>query len=238
MDEGVRGVARILRALQLSNKSLTAYYSELKTMGVLGRDGKPIPPHFREVEIGGTQYKLDYTKRLAEGSEEKAVFVANLESEGSKFEAVVKFAHSYCEAAHKLLVNELLAPRLHFCKKLEDVGMYVVIMDLVKEPAGITEMLGDQEFTTKVAKNMEKAVRLLHAAGMVHGDLRRPNILVQESGNVQIIDFDWCGKEGEVRYPATINLAQIHWADGVTREGMIKKEHDREMLKDLLIQWK
>ena len=42
----------------------------------------------------------------------------------------------------------------------------------------------------------------------VHGDIRDSNLLVRmEDGKLEIklIDFDWGGKEGELRYPVLIN---------------------------------
>lgn len=37
-----------------------------------------------------------------------------------------------------------------------------------------------------------------------------------------LIDFDWCGKVGEVRYPNDITLGPLmDWHDGVQRGGLI-----------------
>ena len=36
------------------------------------------------------------------------------------------------------------------------------------------------------------------------GDLRRPNTLVGNDAGM-LVDFDWCGKSGEARYPPEIN---------------------------------
>lgn len=40
-----------------------------------------------------------------------------------------------------------------------------------------------------------------------------------------LIDYDWCGKEGEARYPPTID-EEFEWPDGVLRGGLMRKEHD------------
>ena len=74
----------------------------------------------------------------------------------------------------------------------------------------------------------------LHKEGYVHGDIRGPNLLIAEDG-LKLVDFDWCGKRGEARYPADISIAAgIKWHDGVRRDGLMKKAHDTYML-DLLV---
>ena len=44
----------------------------------------------------------------------------------------------------------------------------------------------------------------------VHGDLRVQNILVVDD-SISILDFDWAGKEGEVRYPQELNTSDPHY---------------------------
>jgi len=157
---------------------------------------------------------------------QQAIFEAFMESEsGERHHVAVKFANSYCKAAHVLLAKNSFAPHLRYCEKVESVGMHVAIMDFVathdKEPKDL-------------AKKVREAVSILHKAGFVHGDLRKPNVLFTEEGEIKIIDFDWCGKEGEVRYPLDINEnGSIKWAGGVRCGGEIKRGHDQEMFEHL-----
>ncbi|KAI0244944.1 hypothetical protein BJV78DRAFT_1098897, partial [Lactifluus subvellereus] len=51
-------------------------------------------------------------------------------------------------------------------------------------------------------ERVKQAIRLLHSRKLVFGDLRLPNILVKDE-SVMFVDFDWCGKAGEARYPIT-----------------------------------
>ena len=119
--------------------------------------------------------------------------------------AAVKFAHSYCEAAHRLLDDISLAPRLRYCEKVEGF-----------------------------AEKLRTAVRTLHDANFVHGDLQVPNILVTEDGGMKVTDLDWCGRDGEVRYPSNINMnKRVGWDPDVTRGGLVKKGHDRPMCSRL-----
>ena len=43
----------------------------------------------------------------------------------------------------------------------------------------------------------------------VHGDFRSPNILVHDSGQVCVIDFEWSGKIGVASYQFFMNLVDI-----------------------------
>jgi RIO-like serine/threonine protein kinase len=80
-------------------------------------------------------------------------------------------------------------------------------------------------------------VEYLHSQGMVHGDVRRPNIIIErgegddEECRVKILDFDWAGREGEARYP--LRLSPGLWPDGVGDNKFILAVHDIEMLKRL-----
>lgn len=69
------------------------------------------------------------------------------------------------------------------------------------------------------------------------GDLRAPNANVMvnaETSAVKLIDFDWCGVENEVCYPADINMLEyIPWHAEVEANGLILKDHDLHMFKVL-----
>jgi len=70
-----------------------------------------------------------------------------------------------------------------------------------------------------------------HRRGFVHGDIRKPNVLVSnsDSTDIKLIDFDWAGLQGHVHYPARLN-SQIPWPKGVDEHALIEFEHDAEML--------
>ena len=219
-------MARILRALDISTKLLTDYYLGLdRTAKPPARDA-PMPPHFQCFTSGEITYKLTYTHRMLQEQPNKAVFVASVEppkEEGEPDFVVVKFTRSYCKDAHMLLAQESLAPDLRYCEMVESIGMYVVVMDFVfgDYPEAPFQNWG---FTEK----LRTAIQTLHDKDFVHGDIREGNILVSEDGNVKVIDFDWCRKVGEARYPSDINL-DLPWHPDVARGGLIKKEHDQNM---------
>jgi tRNA A-37 threonylcarbamoyl transferase component Bud32 len=41
-----------------------------------------------------------------------------------------------------------------------------------------------------VVKNVTRAFQLIHEAGVIHGDVRRENILVRRDDSVVIVDFE------------------------------------------------
>ena len=101
----------------------------------------------------------------------------------------------------------------------------MVVMDFVRER-------NSGKWLNKGAlEAVKKAVKALHDAQLVFGDLRRPNILVTDTG-AMLIDFDWCGKESEARYPVEINMS-ITWPSGVDSGTEMKREHDNEMVRKL-----
>ena len=144
----------------------------------------------------------------------RALFVAEAKSD-SETAKVVKFAYAYNREAHDLLANASppLAPQLRYCTHEPTIGLWVVVMDYV-EGKKVSDELTDHSHIA----SLRKAVTTLHDRGLVFGDLRGPNLLIVGNG-VVLIDFDWCGKVGEARYPSDILLEhpRIDWPPGVQR---------------------
>lgn len=190
-----------------------------------------IGPHFTAFTArNGALVTLKYTGRLLPKERRKAIFTAVAHTAAKPPTAVVvKFAHTYSAAAHALLASRALAPTLWFCEKVRNVGMYVVVMDYLQD----TEDAYDKNLTAAQHASLGGAIKLLHDDGLVFGDLRGPNVLLPEGG-VKLVDFEWCGKEGEARYPGDINMdAAIGWHPEVFPGGLITKEHDMHLLQAL-----
>ena len=95
----------------------------------------------------------------------------------------------------------------------------MVIMDLIDGPDAHQEFKhGD--LPPMVLEDIQNALKKLHEAGLVFGDMRRPNIMLVESRGAhgededaygedgwhgQLIDFNWSGPVGKARYPPTLN---------------------------------
>ncbi len=96
------------------------------------------------------------------------------------------------------------APKLWFCDVVESVGMFVVVMEFVE---GRRVDDDKPHLPEKVLEPLQGAISALHDVGLVHGDLRGPNVIVSEGSGgkrTMLLDFDWGGKEGDVFYPADI----------------------------------
>jgi len=147
---------------------------------------------------------------------------------------VVKFSETFGKCGHELLAKakpKALAPGLYYCEKEESVNnRWIIIMEHIEG-----ELLLDTSITRSHDEDIKAALNLLHANQMVFGDLRKGNIVCSPVG-AKLLDFDWCGNEGEVFYPIDINLNRewnINWAPGVGRGTRIKKEHDLHMFEML-----
>ncbi|KIY63235.1 hypothetical protein CYLTODRAFT_360313, partial [Cylindrobasidium torrendii FP15055 ss-10] len=134
---------------------------------------------------------------------------------------VVKFAYTYSKDAHISL--ESLAPTLHHCEFDEALQMYVVVMDLI-DGTDLYDL--DSALTHIQVSKLREAERLLRDAGYVLGDIREPNIMVAGEDKLWLLDFEWAGKQGEVCYPAEINMAWEYWAPGVGPGAKIMQAHD------------
>ena len=82
-------------------------------------------------------------------------------------------------------------------------------------------------------ESLKEAVRALHAAGFVHGDLRGCNILVADN-TVSLIDFEWAGLAGTATYPYFMNRADIQWPDGAGDGKLVTESHDLWWLSKLI----
>ena len=142
-------------------------------------------------------------------------------------EVVVKFTVKYHEEAHRILAENQLAPKLHFCIPLFG-DMYMVIMDYVNSASLFYKNIRN---AGTIYSDVNKAIGLLHERDLVFGDLRAQNVLPKPSGGAMLIDFDWVGKHRVDRYPASWNN-NTH-APGVGRRELMDKAHDLFMVKEL-----
>ena len=143
---------------------------------------------------------------------------------------VVKFAQMYCPEAHKLLANHSLAPQLLYHKEIEGAGIHFVVMEWL-DANFTTKLIGKDEDSKQFVRSLHEVVCALHGEGFVFGDLHLPNILIMKGG-LKLVDFDWCGKEGEAQYPANL-FDMIGWPEGIRGEGKITQDHDKAWFKQL-----
>ncbi|CDO70207.1 hypothetical protein BN946_scf184942.g7 [Trametes cinnabarina] len=143
----------------------------------------------------------------------------------------------HARSAHRLLAEHdpPLAPRLYACAPLVG-GAIMVVMAIA--PGGETawQRYGLGPLPDSVVRDIEDALKLLEQEGLVHGDVRRPNVVtVQRADGTtggMLIDFDWSGRHGEVYYPSLLN-PDVGWQQGVGPAQPIQSGHDREMWRAL-----
>lgn len=158
----------------------------------------------------GSEMHLHYKEKLS-----STCFKATLEKEEGF--VLVKFCKSYSKDAHTCLASSRHAPHYLGMASLADKWL-MVVMEYVTGSSW-------DDATEKPLPDLKAAVRLLHEAGFVHGDLRSNNILVV-SGTVRIIDFEWAGVAGACAYPLFMNHIDVEWPDGARDGQPIKREHD------------
>jgi hypothetical protein len=137
---------------------------------------------------------------------------------------VVKFCERYSEVAHRLLSDMGLAPTLHYCSRVVG-GVFMVVMDLVDGQEAHSQFRY-HALPQTVLDDVKRALGILHDAKLVYGDMRRPNIMVvkkpesrgddgekEDSGEWRglLVDFDWSGQVGVVKYPPTLTNRSTIW---------------------------
>ncbi len=107
--------------------------------------------------------------------------------------------------------------------------MFAVVMEYIDGPE--VDLRSGNATHKAILKD---AMDLLHDKGYVFGDLREPNLLLREN-KLYLIDFDWCGKAGEVRYPLDICLDNVMgWHKGVGAYRFMEKVHDTFRMRLLM----
>ncbi|KAJ7056520.1 hypothetical protein C8F01DRAFT_1086870 [Mycena amicta] len=80
---------------------------------------------------------------------------------------------------------------------------------------------------------LEAIVRKLGTKKHVHGDLRSPNLLVDKRGKMQILGFDWAGREDQQpKYKIDLSK-EIVWHSTARRGKRVCHEHDEFMVEQL-----
>lgn len=67
----------------------------------------------------------------------------------------------------------------------------------------------NEETIEMVSSEVRRALDLLHGNGLVFGDLRPPNVMINKL-NGKLIDFNWPGEEGQAKYPSLMSQG-IAW---------------------------
>ncbi|KAI0694096.1 hypothetical protein C8T65DRAFT_58508 [Cerioporus squamosus] len=154
---------------------------------------------------------------------------------------VVKFAESYGADAHRLLEKAGYAPKLIYCGKpyaatfprFSDVDM--VVIEALPDEGLVERGSAAEPPRAEVCRKVRNAVRLLHQHHYVHGNITWQTVYSNEAGNgvdVRLLNFDYAGKEGEVRYSVYLPQTPEHVGlpAGVAPLKLVTKEQDEYFL--------
>ncbi|KAF4586492.1 Oligosaccharide translocation protein rft1 [Pleurotus pulmonarius] len=250
LSDNIVRVARTFKCLSLCRTALEEYY-----IGITGDrtttaaiypnptsasgDAMPSLTYHGFLSPGGDEFS-DALQSLDWAMRTTLLYRATLESDGDKTEVVVKFTSRYNEAAHRLLSDAQLAPKLHWCGQIVG-GLSMVVMEYLEDGVSLWRICKDplkrERVPGMVLENVKDALDLLHSKGLVFGDVRDANVVWSKDRGF-LVDFDWAGKEGEDLYPASINASKsLKRHPEVCAYGVMRTVHDDfqlELLKRLL----
>lgn len=242
-------VARLFIALADALRSLDDFY---RNVNIASPDAcrDCIFPHVQSYPGPSGPVEFKYLSWLVPAQKSKAIFKART-SDGQLI--VVKFTDRYNATAHRLVAEANLAPQLLFISSDNPSalsgGLIMVVMEFVEgetahEMFTVTSsgcLKGRTRLLKTLRQDVDKAMAILHGAGLVFGDMRAPNIMVAGE-RAKLVDFDWCGLDGQDRYRGDVNVCneseksderQINWHSEVKRGGVMKKHHDIWMARQL-----
>jgi RIO1 family len=216
--------ARLCMALRLGCAGLKRFYDGAKS---LPENDQAMFPYPRCAKIDSVDVEFKYIECVGGREERKMVFLAK-RSDNSEL-IVVKFTDNYSEAVHRELADAGLAPALHDVQEVS--GLQMVVMGYL-EKARMWDSRKDRG-TQALKDQLELVLEVLKKNGFVHGDLRAPNILVEDD-KIFVLDFDWAGKAGEAKYRKIPN-PDLPWPEGATLGALITAEHDQYMIRNVLL---
>ena len=197
----------------------------------------PIPPPYRLHLDASVRLRLFAVDATGEAKMMWRVWRAGED------EQLVKYTSRYGAEVHRAWAEAGLAPKLLSCLRLPG-GMFEVRMELLQKKEGWADLSElreeDPAFFAAALLQAQSVLRRARDIPMgqgekkgVHGDMRAPNVLVRARAegewDVQLVDFDWAGTDGENVYPPFMS-SDIEWPEGVQARAVMKQEHDIKLL--------
>jgi serine/threonine protein kinase len=186
-----------------------------------------------DVEEPHQSVSFNYIKRL---SDIRLVFTARTKQEK---DVIVKFGSGhYGVKAHQEAFTAGLAPAILSYSHLPG-GMWMVVMEPLENNFKPCDEFN--ELSDSLMKAVSTSLDRFHALGYVHGDLRDSNVFVRKctgpSNDVtwecKLIDYDWAGREGDVKYPLGVYCNDSVWRPEKYMDGkLITAQGDRQMVEE------
>ncbi|KAG8901222.1 hypothetical protein FRB99_005477 [Tulasnella sp. 403] len=217
----------VFAGLRVSMKEFAAYYSQPKL--------PTVPPHQRQFPYyngsadGAVSFSYEWP--LVRRSNHLVFLVSGRVAKETKGSThfVVKFTLRYGTETHRYCAEAGFAPQIYHMEELPG-GWTVVVMEFISKPFTLLSELGSKDLP-KLDQQLRHAVSTMHDEDYVHGDLRGANVFGDpDTGSIRIIDWDWAGKEGSVKYP----LMVIPTKSGIEPLRPISKAHDLEAMEVIL----
>ena len=169
---------------------------------------------------------MRHIRYLSHMDNSKLLFAAE---SGDNEKICIKFVRHYSEDVHAFCASKGFAPALEGFEELPG-GWHMVVMEMIGE-----DYCRLMDFSPRYSHHDDivKKLTSLHQAGYVHGDVRDTNIMVKKDGSqgFKVVDFDWSGRIGEVRYPMNVYRSGRLRRPVEAKDGqLIKAEHDIWML--------
>jgi hypothetical protein len=196
----------------------------------------PVFPSFQDVV--GVKHTLTFQRQITRA----ALLFTTINDKSQGF--CVKIIYGpYGENEHQMLADEEMAPLLFGASRIEN-GPAVVVMRMLDESWQTLRDFAHKNSRRAVdgvqlviRKRLEKIATKLKEKGLVHGDFRLNNIMVQPAKEALagLVGFDWAGKRCEVHYPLYRNEDGMQWPgeEGLT----IRLGYDRATDAEDRTQW-
>ena len=173
----------------------------------------------RKEDMDGHESTIKYTEKIKNN-----VFRGTVDQQS----VIVKFVDKqlqYGIDVHRFSAACGFAPELiHF--ETDVTSRYsVVVMDYVENTSTFNKHNRDSK--------CKSALERLHAKGFCHGDFRPNNVLVTNSGDIFIIDFDWSGEASVKKYPLFMNRTDVEWHATAYDGAVLLPAHDTHCLSTL-----
>ncbi|CAJ0768378.1 7998_t:CDS:2, partial [Entrophospora sp. SA101] len=133
------------------------------------------------------------------------------EEENDDTKHIVKFSETYGYDAHSFCAEHQIAPKIIHYSDINS-GYKFIVMEYLDGYETINSLF------SKVKKEDLKEIK--------------NSIKVADRWVIKIIDFEWAGPEGKIRYPYVTMNPKIKWHNEVKPGNLIRKSHDIHLLDE------
>lgn len=172
--------------------------------------------------------------RRRDQSEHRHLYEATIVSptDDQKNPIYVKFTQRYSVQLHQFCASKGHAPKILGFEELRG-GWFMVAMEMIE--AVNWEEIRSPPNVKKWEEEIWGLVHEFHGIGLVHGDLRLANfVFPKDLQKMQLVDFDWGGKDGEVTFPYNVLTPELGVPDDGFLDRTITKDHDTKCLEKVL----